>query len=145
MINYTKEQFLADVAAEATALKEHATKEELKRIIFENFNLNYVTTCIYGLATDSCLSVRASELILKCCKRYFYNSPETDFRRGFENVKKQVMEQSIEGVSNPINLKNKRGVFVRYLSSIEAYILTPEAKNKNLIDFLNGKREDLVL
>jgi hypothetical protein len=34
---------------------------------------------------------------------------------------------------------------IEYISMIETYIATPDAKNKNLIDYLKGNRNDLVL
>lgn len=65
---YTVEQFKADVIAECVALREHATKEELGNLQYRIYP-DSTDRCIYGLMTGGCRTVRAKELIEKCCKK----------------------------------------------------------------------------
>lgn len=135
---YTKKQFLTDVAEEAKALKENATKEEINRLNFGTFDPGDNRHCIYGQITGNCSSKRAIELIGSGCIRYI----ENPFKRkiNFEDVKKKVNGSNAA-------CANKRGelVSIKYLSVIETYIYLPEAKPKNLIAYLKGERKDLVL
>jgi hypothetical protein len=117
---YTKKQFIEDVKKEAMALKEHATREELGKLDFTILNPNSGHLCVYGQLTGMCDSDRADELIKECAPRLYVHLD--DFvavpTNNFENF---------------------------YWSPIEKYILDDDAKNKNLIDYLKGNRNDLVL
>lgn len=119
-MTYTKKQFLEDVAAEATALKEHATAEELAKLDFSNLSANDVARCVYGQMTGYCDSERASILIMQCAPK-LYNA-------------------LYDGQTHPI-----KDFETFYWSPIEKYILGDDAKNANLIAFLKGERKDLVL
>lgn len=139
MKHYTKAQFLKDVAAEAKALKKNATKEELGELDFDTLEVANENRCVYGQMTGSCKSERAAILISSCCKRFFHNGeddPET-----MEIVEQQVNGKTVDGFVE----QRKNQDWVKYFSSIEQYILTPFAQNKNLIAYLKGERKDLVL
>ena len=152
MSTYTHEQFLLDVTAEATALKEHATKEELGRLDITKLNPRDYQTCIYGLCTSDCFSIRAAQLIYACCPRYFKNedddgcSLERLSRTTDDSFSKLVNGVKPDSVQDPETLCANRGSteFMHY-SAIEVYIMQPFAKNANLIAFLRDERKDLVL
>lgn len=144
-MKYSKKQFLEDVAKEATALKEHATSKELRKLDFTKFNPFFRQRCIYGLATGDCNSERACELITLCCKRYFRNESDIE-TYGLDAIKNNVNGRKIEGISNSYDFRTRKRVFgIKYYSSIEAYIQLPDAQNENLIAFLKGETEDLKL
>lgn len=141
-MRYTKKQFLADVAKEAKALKKNATKGELEKIELQHLNPNDAAQCIYGLATGDCRSKRAADLIEKCCVKYFVMGDDGfNFNQGMREVSSRVNGSHVDG------FKTERTVRYRtdHFSAIEAYICTPFAKKKNLIDYLKGERKDLVL
>lgn len=144
---YTKKQFLEDVAKEARALKEHATKRELNKLEFDDLDPNRFHSCIYGQMTGDCRSPRAAKLIHTCCPRYFVNDdhliPDKPLTLGV--VRKIVNGAKVEGVDTAEDFQNTRRWSIDHFSAIEAYILTPFAENKNLIDFLKGNRTDLAL
>lgn len=146
-MTYTKKQFLEDVAKEARALREHATKDELSNLDFNSFDPDSHKRCIYGQMTDNCQSLRAAELVHACCTRYFHRFAVGSLREvNMDLVKKRVNGEVVEGVQTASDLHEKRrGFEQKYFSAIEAYIATPFAKNQNLIAFLKGERKDLVL
>lgn len=136
-MTYTKEQFIDDVKAEAKALREHATKEELGRLDFNNLDPNDKRYCIYGLMTGNCNSERAIELITKCCTRYFHNNDVMGNMSSFE-----IAAQRVNG--GTCDLASARGLEIRYFSSIETYIFFGDRK-RNLIAYLRGETDDLNL
>jgi hypothetical protein len=141
-MQYTKKQFFADVTAEATALREHATDEEKAKLDFDSLEPNSPSKCIYGLATGNCMSKRAAELINKCCQRFIINDDDNGIKEyGFVAVRKQVNGAIIEGFVMERSVNRD----LLHFSSIEAYILLPEAKNKNLIAYIKGEKQKLVL
>jgi hypothetical protein len=140
---YTFEQLKEDVRKEAEALKVHATKEELLRLNIREFSGRGRHSCIYGLATFDCHSQRAAFLIQKCTPRFFRNNRLTEIKReGFEGVAKRANGKRVKGF---IASRTSGDLEERHFSAIEAYILLPEAKNANLIDFLRGETETLEL
>jgi hypothetical protein len=62
-------------------------------------------------------------------------------------VMEMVNGESIDGVSNPEELEEHRlSMFtITHFSAIEAYIMTPEAQNANLIAYLRGETNTLTL
>ncbi len=147
-INYTKQDFYKDVTTEAKNLKKYATKRQLAFLDFKSLDPQHANYCVYGQITGSCKSTEASKLISKCCKRYYNNSSHHETRNvveiGFKAVKQMVNGKTIKGVKTMKDFQAKRE-WLDYLSSIETYILMPKAKNKNLIDYLQGKTNKLVL
>lgn len=146
-MTYTKKQFLEDVKKEAVALKENATAEELERLDFNTLDPEDYTECIYGQMTGSCLEERACELIFNCCARYVTTGRNEDLGSdSFMQLCRQINGSKIRGVDNPVQLlETREDSIIEHYSALEAYIMTPFAKNKNLIDFLKGNRKDLVL
>ena len=149
-MSYTKKKFLEDVAKEAEALKEHATKEEISKLSIAILDPTHSEKCLYGLMTGNCYSERASELIFKSCTRYFHN-PGIVFgnsRLNFSRIRQKVNGSSIDGVDNGRQLGKLRLGSVgdeSYYSAVEIYITAKDARPKNLISFLKGERKDLVL
>lgn len=141
-MTYTKKQFLEDVAAEATALKEHATPEELARLDIKKFDPQHQRRCIYGLATGDCRSDRAVELITKCCPRFIHSMALYKIALGEHDGS----DEAFSVIPQFVNGKKWDGEKnLKYVSTIETYIYLPEAQNANLIAFLKGERKDLVL
>lgn len=142
--NYTADQFLEEVMAEIEAIKTNATEEEKSRLDLLTFNPKHPRRCIYGQMTGDCRTVRATELILKGCKRYMYNdfnnypNPDITLERNFIPVKK---------VSNgtTVNWDMALGGDLIYLSSLETYIVTPYANNKDILAYIKGEIDTLTL
>jgi hypothetical protein len=138
---YTFDQLKEDVRKEAEALRVHATKEELLKIVYAALDPQSRWGCIYGMATKDCHSERAIELIQKCCVRYFVNNSINKIKdEGFEGVVKRVNGTEVDDLKS-----DRTGMFPGHFSAIEAYILLPEANNESLIAFLRGETETLEL
>lgn len=141
---YTQEQFLQDVANEAKLIKLHATPEEIDELNLDTFDPADSRSCIYGQMTGDCKSRRACELILLCCMRFIKN-PFYNIEEGFEGIKGYVNGEKIDRINNAQDLMQDRGATINHLSAIETYIMMPKANIENLIIFLKGEGEDLVL
>jgi len=86
-MEYTIEQFHTDVAAEAKALREHATVEELHKLNIDILDPTLENKCIYGQITGDCFDIRATELIRLCCKRFFKdNGPASIWHKQIEHT-----------------------------------------------------------
>lgn len=145
---YTKKQFIEDVKKEARALKENATKEETSRLDFDDLDPNSPTRCVYGQMTGSCQNDRAVDLIKKCCVRVIHNCID-DFDgapRPMSVISKHVNGKVPEDFrDNRHDSSNNIFESITYLSPLETYIASPFGKNANLIAYLKGERNDLVL
>lgn len=142
MKKITKKQFLADVKHEIDMLKLHATKEELSYLNFKTFIPESPNDCIYGQITGTCESNRAKYLMEKCCIRMW------DFSDVEFGIKGRLMENAsyINGAfdSSLLWRYGSRDTY-DYLSALEGYIQTSDAKNAEIIAYLRDEREDLVL
>jgi hypothetical protein len=138
---YTKKQFIEDVKKEARALRGHATKEELEKLDFNSLDARSSYQCIYGQITGNCTSKRAHQLISKCCTRLI------DFDEFTGKDIHEAASVTIDRPATPQLLAKNRDFFnLKYISSIEGFImLDNDAKNKNLIAYLKGETNDLVL
>lgn len=144
---YTFEDLKNDVAAEAKALREHATKEELAELNLSEFDPNAAEGCIYGQMTGDCYSDRAALLVSLCTQRYFRHEMfDVIEKHGVKGLSKAVNGKS---VADFIEERAKAHLYMNtkkvHYSAIEAYILLPEAKNANLIAYLKGETENLEL
>jgi hypothetical protein len=139
-MTYTKKQFIEDVKKEARALREHATKDELDKLDFQTLKYDEPTACIYGQMAFQCRSERASELIGLCCKRFFNNDVlgRIEFAKSRVSIDKAITEEVNGETCDDIGS-------MAHVSCIETYICLPDAQRKNLIDYLKGNRNDLVL
>lgn len=120
-MTYTKEQFLDDVKAEAKALREHATKEELGKLDIRNLDANNPHCCVYGQLTGDCDSDRATVLMKRCANVYFMTPTD--------------------GLNFCVT---EKFAYCNW-SPIECYIRLPQAQNANLIVYLRGETDDLNL
>lgn len=143
-MKYSKADFIEDVIKEVKSLKENARKKELENLDFENLDPQSFQHCIYGQMTGNCTSLRASQLIVKSCKRFidFTNAHEIS---NLNHVKANVNGRTIRGVRDAKGFQKTRPYEIQYLSTLETYIIMPWAKNKNLIAYLKGETDDLVL
>jgi len=144
---YTQEQFLEEVAKEAEAIKQKATKREIDRLSFRRLCPAKTDTCIYGMMTGDCYSQRAAELIIACTPRYFqypvmpasweYEADKISFKRISENANgEEVVGFLADRMSR---------IFTVNYSALEVYILWKEAKNENLIAYLRDEIDTLIL
>lgn len=143
MQQYTVEQFLEDVRQEAQALRENATKEELAKLNFDKLRPSRPSGCIYGLMTGHCDSRRGTELIFICCPRYV-NNPQSKCTP-LKNLVEHVNGSKIKGVESADDFYDHRERGFYHLSAIEAYIMSPEGNNENLISYLKGEIDTLEL
>lgn len=156
MNTYTEVQFLKDVKAEATALKQYASKDELEKLNDEIINPFHYQECVYGLMTGDCYSERASELIFNCCKKFFVSHIDEDYlidlsRRkpnlDFNEISDFVNGSVVPGVSTveDFHTCRKNENCDEHYSSIEAYIIMEDAKIPELIAFLKDETQTLEL
>jgi|GEM_PF-1640369 len=147
MENYTIEQFLEDVRKEARMLKQSATEEELSRLSLNDLQPDFGGYCIYGQMTGSCFSMRASELIFKCCPRFFNGRRFDDFKLDAQIAMQSANGATIKGVKTVKDFYEHRICFGDewYFSVIESYIMIPAAKNAELIAYLKGETDTLEL
>lgn len=141
-MTYTFEQLKEDVKKEAEALRVHATEEELEKLDFTIVDPTHKQLCYYGQMTGNCFSRRAAELIDKCCSRYF--APELMPNGGHVNMKRVSKYANGTKVKDFVNERSSM-IEETHFSAIEAYILLPKAKNKNLIAYLRSETETLEL
>ena len=118
------------VKDEARKLKKNAKKGELRKLSFRKLAPTSAVGCIYGQATGSCFSRRATELIEAGCKRVYHRA------EGGYGVN-----------AAELNGSPKQANRCFYWSPIEVFIAKEENKlngnNKVLIDFLKGKTKTL--
>ena len=113
------------VIEEATKLKQHATKTQLRKLAYLTLNGTSTKNCIYGKMTGDCYSREATRLLNLCATPY---------------------SSSINELTDPNQEIFKEGYFVRAVySPIEYYIADQNAEKKALVDFLKGKRETLTV
>lgn len=143
MKQYNVDQFLEDVKKEAQALRENATDEELGNLSFEKMHPSRRGYCIYGLMTGHCDSARATTLIFNCCARFVKNPGDSSVSIG--DLMEWVNGEKIDGIKTANDFTEYRETQTFHLSAIEAYIMTPEAKNANLISYLKGETDTLEL
>ena len=143
----TKVQFLKDVRTEIENIKKYARKSEIQKLDFDTFNPLSVSRCIYGQMSGACDSSRGSNLIYKCCERVMPqpDTEETVKRGGWKHIQKYLNGHIKKTFKSGKAYKEARAEKYAYLSSLEAYIQLPSAKTKNIISYLRGESERLVL
>ena len=144
MKNYTKKQFFQEVTDEIENIKKFATDKEKQKLDFDNFDPDFLTSCIYGQLTGDCESDRAIKLIRKCCKRYFHFE-ENDLYFSFDDKTFKDVKIDINGIEMPDDfiLDNLRNY--EYHSLLEGFIRLRNANNKNIISYIKGDKEKLIL
>lgn len=116
------------VKEEAKKLRKLATKEELRKLSFDDLNPSVSEECIYGQMTGHCNSKRSLLLIGSCCNRVY----DWRIKGGFK-------------LNGSLDTKKRESLVWQY-SAIETFILQSENKKENnriLIDYLRGERKTL--
>jgi hypothetical protein len=133
--------FKADVMHEINMLKEHATQEEKLLLDFAEFDFNHPRQCIYGQLTGACYSLRAKELMDKCCIRVM------DLKGGVDEIENVLISDDEFVINGPNTGQGWEGSDRSYahLSALEGYICTKGAKNKEIIAYIKGEQATLVL
>ena len=141
MSKITRKQFLADVKAEVEALKANATPEEISKLNFETFNHMKPKDCIYGQMTGDCKSPRAKELMDSACVRVMkdISGVQTIAGESFSFVQKYINGEYTG------QTWGKHGRYWEFLSMVESYICLSGSKPENIIAYLKGEVETLVL
>lgn len=120
------------VKQEAINLKKYATKEEIARLNFKDFQYQNAYGCIYGLMTGTCLSDRANDLIIKCCKKVYAPTQNCQSMFRYDELIKPH--------------KVHWGRTLRFASPIEKWLFLVEGDlHKRLIQFIKGEIEELKL
>ncbi len=119
--------FPALVREEAKNLKKYATESEISKLDIESFSPKYGHSCIYGMLTGDCHTLRATELIEQCAKRV-YKTPE-EYIPGKDYL------------ANKLNGSPKKAYRSKYWSPIEVYIYPNKNLDgaKKLIKYLKGE------
>lgn len=145
-----KSEFLEDVRHEIEMLREHASLKEIAKLNLSKFNAMNREECIYGQMTGSCESSRAKTLMSKACIRTF-NIGSTSGTEELNGETFSSISKFINGEYSKKDIWNQKSVLggynrdFYYLSALEGYITLKNAKIKNILDYLQGKRKDLVL
>lgn len=136
-------EFKTLLIEEATNLKENATEEEIKNLDINKVDATKVDSCIYGLMTGSCRSIRAVELMKEGCPRVINEKLEVNGPLSEDMVNSRLALGTLYGLA--------------YFSAIEVYIAedietvgtsinsTSKARVTNLVNFLKGESETLDL
>lgn len=150
MKNYTKKQFLDEVTQEIENIKKFATCKEKQNLNFFYFNPYSRYECIYGQLAGSCESDRAIDLIKKCCKRYCKFNYQNRIYHTEKHFLYEEIENAIDGNKMPDNFiltvldhTNERNF--DYISLLEAYINLEYANNENVLSYIKGETDELVL
>lgn len=126
------------VKEEAAKLREALKPNEASMLNFYDLNPKSPLFCIYGQATGNCYSPRASELIIKCCKRVYKEGSDYSIVGGELNGKpnrKIIFPESEERETNRA-----------HYSPIEVFIILASNRcKKKLIQYLRKEVETLDL
>jgi len=118
------EKLKEEAVKEATALKQHATKNELKKLNFQTLDPGERHNCIYGQMTGDCHSARALTLLNLCAIPF--SSTIITYR--------MTVESSFSD-----------DIYFRSFSPIEFYISQKGANAEVLIQFLKGDKETITV
>ena len=132
------DQVLIDlVKEEAAKLREALKPEESARLDFDNLQPNNINNCIYGQATGSCNSTRATKLIIKCCSLTYDGKGVQIFKSKLNGAPNKEIIFPSKGISY---FEPKRFHF----SPIEVFIYrASQTKNKKLIQYLRKETDTL--
>lgn len=132
------EKLLSLVRNEANLIKQHATTEEVAKLSTENFEPMDTDNCIYGQMTGDCRSLRAIELLNICAIKYSSIIDEHIKPREEDSFEKRKVGRALNTAVSPIEFyiyQNKWG---------DNKGEKDEELNTKLIEFLQGKREDII-
>lgn len=142
-----RKKFLEAVIHEIEQLKKYATAAEISELDLERFDASSQHDCIYGQMAGNCETNRAKELMDKACIKVMDLDDEgvsqvlgLDIDDKSFNVNGKYKGQTWHGLENSWSRRR-----YRYLSALEAYICTRDAKVKNVILYMQGKVDKLEL
>ena len=148
MKNYNKKQFFQEVKEEIENIKKHTTIYEKQKLEFSWFHPNSGFDSIYGQLMGSSEFDQAIELIEKCCKRYckftFQTQNNSFFK--YKEIKKAMC--GTEMPSDFVNYNRFAGRNLRNLTSyslLEAYTKSEYANNENILSYIKGETDKLIL
>ena len=116
------------VLLEIENIKKYATPEQLDRLNLDSFNPNSPERCIYGLMCGSCFNLDALKLMQKCTTPYS--------KKIFIYVKSKTKHFLISAKQFPTD---------RDFTALEYYIVNYPKDNINIIKYLKGEIETLML
>lgn len=147
----TIKEFIGDVRHEIDSLKENATSEEISRLTIDGFDYGNRHNCIYGKLTGDCCSVRAKELMNKCCIRVM----DAGVWGGVGHIKTAGRKRLLPLVNGSYTAQTwggsenyDKGTYYRsyrYLSVLEGYISLPDANIEGVISYMKGEINELEL
>lgn len=121
---------------EAKELKKNLTTEEKDRLDKEKFDPQSRYYCVYGLATGSCNSDRAIELIKKSCSRVYSRKDDTE----------APTDRKLNGKPFDVEERYERDYY--YFSPIEILIYDAGGGTKaghKIIDFIKGETKTIKI
>lgn len=127
-----KKELFALVQEEAILLRNNITEEEREKLDYDTLDPNDFCSCIYGQMTGHCNSVRAIDLIKKCCTKIYKPSASTDKING------ATLGGSPKGKS-----RGKDMFDIEYFSPIEVFIYKYKGSHKKLVNFLKKETDKL--
>lgn len=125
-----KEKLKSLAYEEILNLKKFAEKEEIENMNFYQLKVAHSDKCIYGQMTGSCESLRAIQLLKKCAV------PVSD--RSLD----ATMDNELNAVYFSIGAM---GGNRKYYSALEVWIFKYNKSNEDIIKFLKGEIETLIL
>lgn len=141
-------EFLKDVKHEVEMLKLHTTAEEKARLNINEFGAANFFRCIYGLLTGSCATIRAKELMdLACIRVMDTTSGSLDVSNKNVSEIEKLVNGQYEGQTWG-EYDDDTEIYVRkfkYLSVLEGYICTKNARVAEIISYIKGETQTLEL
>lgn len=137
-MDYTLEQFKADVISECVALKRHATPEEIDKLRGAIIEPTDPEECIYGTMTGNCTSLRAIDLIYNCSTM-----------RATGSNGGMVYLSNITGLGDIIKgrarMESRIQGYMPHMTALECYIHYTDAKIESILSFLTDQTQTLEL
>lgn len=127
-------QLVSEVIKEAKLIKQYATAAEISKLDVFQLDHQDPDYCIYGQMTGNCFNQRANELLHLCAKPFAGNIDPLGDRI--------ILAEKGRNFADP-NVVNYMAN--RYFSAIEVYIGFPDAQLGELIDFIQGKTDCILL
>ena len=126
-------EFHKEVLKEATLLREHATKDQKDKLVFDQLDGADTCNCIYGQMTGNCYNQEARNLLSKCAKTIVDNLADSEEQEDivFNSATPVNFKATLEHTS----MRNHRS----YFSAIEGYITVEGSKNDELISYIKGE------
>ena len=115
------------VMLELENIKKYASKTQISRLNVKTVNPDKISRCIYGQMTTSCFSEEARSLVKKCTVPYT-----------------SILDEE----RLPLDILSPRlsfNIMMRDFTPLEQYIVMFENKIPDIIKFLKGKKDTIVV